>query len=47
VSAVGPETALVTLAIGAVGLHIVDDNFLQPAAGTSPADHLASGQCLR
>jgi dienelactone hydrolase len=26
-----------------VGLHIVDDNFLQPAADTSATDHLASG----
>ena len=25
------------------GLHIVDDNFLQPQAGTSAADHLVSG----
>jgi uncharacterized protein len=26
-----------------VALHIVDDSFLQPAAGTRPEDHLASG----
>jgi hypothetical protein len=34
---------LFALAIGAVGLHILDDNFVQPARGTSPGDHLASG----
>jgi hypothetical protein len=32
-----------TLATAAVALHVVDDNFLQPAPGTSPGDHLASG----
>ena len=37
------ERGLVTLALGAIGLHIVDDNYLQPARGTSPLDHLASG----
>ena len=31
------------IAVGVVGLHIVDDNFLQPEPGTSPGDHLASG----
>ena len=31
------------LAIGAVALHVVDDNFLQPNPGTSAADHLVSG----
>ena len=31
------------LAVGLVGLHIVDDNFLQPEPGTSAGDHLASG----
>ena len=30
-------------ATGVVALHVVDDNFLQPAAGTSALDHLASG----
>jgi hypothetical protein len=30
-------------ATGAVMVHVTDDNFLQPAAGVSPADHLASG----
>src|SRR5688500_11595952 len=30
-------------ATAVVGLHVVDDNFLQPAGGTSALDHLASG----
>ena len=30
-------------ATAVVALHVVDDNFLQPAAGTSALDHLASG----
>jgi hypothetical protein len=30
-------------ALGVVGLHVVDDNYLQPEPGTSPLDHLASG----
>jgi uncharacterized protein len=30
-------------ATAVVAVHIVDDNFLQPAAGTSALDHLASG----
>jgi hypothetical protein len=29
--------------VGVVGLHILDDNYLQPAPGTSGGDHLASG----
>ncbi len=37
------ETTLVRLAIGVVALHVLNDNFLQPRPGTSPADHLASG----
>src|SRR5829696_7739501 len=31
------------IALAIVALRIFDDNFLQPAAGTSPADHLISG----
>ena len=31
------------IAVGVVGLHIADDNFLQPEPGTSAGDHLASG----
>src|SRR5215204_6644122 len=30
-------------ALAVVALHVADDNFLQPAAGTSAADHLVSG----
>ena len=37
------ERGVATLALAAVGLHVVDDNYLQPAPGTSAADHLASG----
>jgi uncharacterized protein len=37
------ERGVVTIALGAIGLHIADDNFLQPEPGTSPLDHLASG----
>ena len=37
------ERGVATIALGAVALHIADDNFLQPEPGTSPADHLASG----
>ena len=37
------ERGVVTVALGAIGLHIADDNYLQPEPGTSPFDHLASG----
>jgi uncharacterized protein len=37
------ETTLARLALTAVALHVVDDSFLQPEPGTSPADHLVSG----
>lgn len=37
------ETGLVRLALGLVALHVADDNFLQPAPGTSAGGHLASG----
>ena len=37
------ETALIRVALGAVALHIADDNYLQPAPGTSAGDHLAGG----
>jgi hypothetical protein len=36
-------TKLFRLAVALVGLHIADDNFFQPEAGTSAADHLVSG----
>ena len=29
--------------LGLVGLHVVDDNFLQPEPGMSPVDHLPGG----
>ena len=41
--AVRSEVGLARVALGAVGLHVVDDNFLQPSPGTSPLDHLVSG----
>jgi uncharacterized protein len=37
------EAGLFTLAVSAIALHVVDDSFLQPDAGTSAADHLLSG----
>ena len=37
------ERGIVTLALGAIGLHIADDNYFQPEPGTSPLEHLASG----
>ena len=37
------ERGIVTLALGAIGLHVADDNYLQPEPGTSPLEHLASG----
>lgn len=41
-----PGAARLTLLLAAtavIAAHVVDDNFLQPAHGTSAADHLASG----
>ena len=35
--------AIFLACIGAIALHVVDDSFLQPQPGTSPADHLVSG----
>ena len=37
------ERVLVLIGCGLVGLHLVDDNFLQPQPGTSAGDHLVSG----
>jgi uncharacterized protein len=37
------ETAIARAAIAVIGLHVVDDNLLQPNAGTSAGDHLVSG----
>jgi hypothetical protein len=36
-------TLLFLVAVAQIALHVVDDNFLQPQPGTSPADHLVSG----
>ena len=40
---VATERALATGALALVALHVVDDSFLQPEPGTSPADHVVSG----
>ena len=37
------ETAMVRVSLGAVALHVLDDNYLQPQPGTSASDHLTSG----
>ena len=37
------EPGVVALALAAVALHVLDDNYLEPTPGTSAADHLASG----
>jgi uncharacterized protein len=37
------EQLLSLLAVVVLAVHVVDDNFLQPEPGTSPADHLVSG----
>lgn len=37
------ESILFRLAVLIVGLHVVDDNYVQPQPGTSAADHLVSG----
>ena len=42
-AALRTEVGLARLALAVVSLHVVDDNFLQPNAGTSAADHLVSG----
>ena len=34
------DTTIVRVVTAVIGLHVVDDNFLQPNAGTSAADHL-------
>jgi uncharacterized protein len=40
---IASERALATGALAVVALHVADDNFLQPNAGTSAGDHLVSG----
>jgi len=37
------QRSLFLLGTALVAVHVADDNFLQPPAGTSPADHLAGG----
>jgi hypothetical protein len=37
------ERGVVWTALGAIALHIADDNYFQPAPGTGPRDHVASG----
>jgi uncharacterized protein len=37
------ERALATGALVVVAIHVVDDSFLQPEPGVSPADHVVSG----
>ena len=39
----GLETSLAVASLAAIGLHVLDDNFLRPQPGTSAGDHLASG----
>jgi hypothetical protein len=41
-AALRTEVGLARLALAVVSLHVVDDNFLQPNAGTSAAEHLVS-----
>ena len=42
-AAVRTEVGLARLGFGVIGLHVVDDNFLQPEPGVSASDHLVSG----
>jgi uncharacterized protein len=37
------ETLVFRLATALIGLHVLDDNFVQPQPGTAPGDHLVSG----
>jgi uncharacterized protein len=37
------ESSLFRIGIGLMALHVVDDSFVQPEAGTSATDHLGSG----
>ena len=36
------ETAVVRIGLGAVALHLVDDNYVEPQPGTSAGDHLGA-----
>jgi cephalosporin-C deacetylase-like acetyl esterase len=42
-AALRTEAGLARLGLGVVALHVVDDNWLQPNAGTSAADHFFGG----
>jgi hypothetical protein len=42
-TAIHTETLVARASLAVVALHVVDDSFLQPEPGTSPADHLVSG----
>ena len=46
VSAFVTERRLAVASIGLVGLHVADDNFLQPEPGMSAVDHLPGGLAL-
>jgi uncharacterized protein len=37
------RTRLFLLGIAVIAVHVLDDNFIQPEAGTGPGDHLVSG----
>jgi hypothetical protein len=39
----GPESLVARAAFGVVALHVADDSFLQPEAGTTARDHLVGG----
>src|SRR2546430_16306187 len=43
IAAAHRELMLAAVAVVAIALHVLDDNFVQPEAGTSAADHLVSG----
>lgn len=42
-AALATEIGLARAGLAVIGLHVIDDNFLQPSPGTSPLDHLVSG----
>jgi hypothetical protein len=39
----GLETSLAVASLAAIGVHVLDDNFVRPQPGTAAGDHLASG----
>src|SRR5438046_8809306 len=43
VAAARHETTVALAALAVIAVHLLDDNFLQPEAGTTAADHLVSG----